>query len=138
MSNGSDVVSTNLADVISTMSLLLAVATALMGFWYADVTNAIDEVDPKLPNERKTLGKRIAPVFWAKALPLALGSLAIASVFLHRAGKVTLEALRCFGTGAEYNDLKAALIATEALMVLLAAVTCTLALKLGVKWGRLR
>ncbi|MES0175387.1 hypothetical protein [Mesorhizobium sp. M0006] len=128
----------DLSDVISTASLLLAVVTALMGFWYADVTKAIGETEPTLHNERKTVGKRIAPVFWAKALPLALGSVVIASVFLFRAGRITLEALRSIGTGAEYSDMKAAFVATEALMVLLAAVTCTLTLRLGRKCWRLR
>lgn len=128
----------DVSDVISTASLLLAVVTALMGFWYADVTNAIDETEPTLPKERERAGKRIAPVFWAKALPLALGSVVIASVFLWRAWNIALEALRSFGTGAKYDDLKAAFVATEALMLLLAIVTCRLAWKLGSKRCRLR
>jgi hypothetical protein len=128
----------DLSDVISTASLLLAVVTALMGFWYADVSKAIGETEPNLPNERKTVGKRIAPVFWGKALPLALGSVVIASLFLWRAGTIALDALGSFGTGARYSDMKAALAATEGLMLLLAAVTVTLAWKLGRKCWRLR
>lgn len=129
---------TDLSDIISTASLLLAVVTALMGFWYADVTKAIGETEPNLPNERKTVANRIAPVFWAKALPLALGSVVIASVFLYRAGRIMLEAIRSIGSKAEYNDMKAAFLATETLMVLLAVATSTLAWKLGRKCWRLR
>ncbi|QKD19520.1 hypothetical protein HGP13_33670 [Mesorhizobium sp. NZP2077] len=128
----------DISDVISTASLLLAVVTALMGFWYADVTKAISETEPTLPKERETVAKRIAPVFWAKALPLALGSVVIASVFLWRAWNIALEALRSFGTDAKYDDLKAAFLATEVLMILLAVVTCTLAWRLGRKRWRLR
>jgi hypothetical protein len=128
----------DLPNIISTASLLLAVVTALMGFWYADVVRAIDETEPKLPFEKKTLGKKIAPVFWSKALPLALGSVLIAAIFLCRAVGIVLEAMNALGTEATYNDMKAAFVATEALMLLLAIVTATLACKLGVKRWRLR
>jgi uncharacterized membrane protein (UPF0182 family) len=131
-------VTADLPNVISTASLLLAVVTALMGFWYADVSNAIRETEPTLLNEKKTVRNRITPTFWAKALPLAIGSSTVALVFLWRAGRVVVEALRSLGTGANYSDMKAAFVATEILMITLAIVTVTLASKLGRKCLRLR
>jgi hypothetical protein len=127
-----------LPDVISTASLLLAVVTALMGFWYADVSKAIREAEPNLPNEKRTLRIKIAPVFWGKALPLALGSAVVAVVFLRRAGGIVAEAISLLDTGASYSDMKAAFVATETLMITLAAVTVTLAFRLGRKCLRLR
>jgi len=128
----------NIADVIATSSLLLAVVAALMSFWYADVTRAIDEKEPDLPAERKTVGKRIAPIFWTKALPLALGATAIAVVFLPRALGIVAEAASAFGKGWRYDDMKTACVVTEGLMVLLACVTVYLAQRLGAKRRRLR
>lgn len=126
-----------LPNVISTASLLLAVVTALMGFWYADVARAIAETEPKLAGERTTLRKKIAPIFWSKALPLALGSLVIAAIFLCRAIGITRQAADARGSGASYDDMKTALVATEAMMLLLAIVTVTLACRLGAKCLRL-
>ncbi len=78
-------------------SLLLAVMTALMSFRYADVAKAIEEKEHGLPAEKRTLGKKIAPVFWSKALPLAVGATAIALVFLPRTIGILAEAMRLIG-----------------------------------------
>ena len=128
---------TDLSDVISTASLLLALVTALMSFWYSDVTQAIGKSNPNLANERKTLLNQIAPIFWSKALPLAVGSIIIAVVFLNRALQIFFEALESFNTGAKYNDLKAAFLVTEFLLLILAIVTCRLAWRLGHKCWKL-
>lgn len=128
---------TDLSDVISTASLLLALVTALMSFWYSDVTQAIGKSNPNLANERKTLLNQIAPIFWSKALPLAVGSIIIAVVFLNRALQIFFEALESFDTGSKYNDLKAAFLVTEFLLLILAIVTCRLAWRLGHKCWKL-
>lgn len=128
----------NIADVISTSSLLLAVATALMGLWYADVAKAIGEKEPDLPGEKRTLGRKIAPAFWSKALPLATGSTAIALIFLPRSIGILVEAVGLADRGGAYNDMKAACVVTEGLMLLLATVTLQLAWRLGAKRRRMR
>ncbi len=130
--------SDDIANVIATSSLLLAVVAALMSFWYADVNKAIEEKEPKLPAERTTLGKKIAPILWSKALPLAIGSTAIAIVFLSRALSIVAQAISVVGKGWRYDDMKAACVVTEALMLLLAVVTVSLACRLGAKRHRLR
>jgi len=108
-----------------------------MSFWYSDVTQAIRKSNPNLANERKTLLNQIAPIFWSKALPLAVGSIIIAVVFLNRALQIFFEALESFDTGAKYNDLKAAFLVTEFLLLILAIVTCRLAWRLGHKCWKL-
>ncbi|ASE40795.1 hypothetical protein [Brevundimonas vesicularis] len=127
----------DIPNIIATCSLLLAVITALMSFWYADVAKAIGETEPKLPGERRTLRHKIRPVFWTKALPLALGATAIAIVFFARACKIAIAALQGVGR-LEYDDMQAAFLVTEGLMVILAGVTIKLAWQLGWKIERLR
>ena len=126
------------ANVIATSSLLLAVVAALMSFWYADVNKAIEEKEPKLPAEKSALGKRIAPVLWSKALPLAVGATAIATVFLARTIGILVEATHAIGRGWRYDDMKAACVMTEVMMLLLAGVTVRLAWLLAAKRFRLR
>jgi hypothetical protein len=62
----------------------------------------------------------------------------VAVVFLRRAGGIVAEAISLLDTGASYSDMKAAFVATETLMITLAAVTVTLAFRLGRKCLRLR
>ncbi len=128
----------DIANVIATSSLLLAVIAALMSVWYADVAKAIDEKEPTLPAEKKALGKRIAPVFWTKALPLAIGATSIAIVFLPRALGIVAEAVAAWGKGGTYDDMRTACVVTQGLMILLAGVTLQLAWRLGAKRQRMR
>lgn len=130
--------SDDIANIIATASLLLAVATALMGFWYADVASAIDETEPRLPAERRTLRKALARIFWGKAFPLTLGAVAIALVFVGRAWCIVRESWALAGTDWVYDDMQAAFVVTEILMLLLAGVTVRLSWKLGSKCLRLR
>ncbi len=124
-------------NIIATSSLLLAVITALMSFWYADVAKAIGETETKLPGERRTLRDKVGPVFWTKALPLAVGATAIAIVFLARALEIVVAAL--YGVGRlEYDDMQAAFLVTEGLMLVLAGATIKLAWQLGCKTQRLK
>jgi hypothetical protein len=124
-------------NIIATCSLLLAVITALMTFWYADVAKAIGETEPKLPGERRTLHQKVRPVFWTKALPLAMGATAIAIVFFARAYDIVIAALQGVGR-LKYDDMQAAFLVTEGLMLILAGVTIKLAWQLGWKIERLR
>lgn len=128
----------NFADIISTASLLLAVVTTLLGVWFSDVSKAIDEKDPKLPADRKTLRKRLTPIFWAKSLPLAAGSTIIAGVFANRLITVVTSSLALRGQDWFYDDLKAAFVATELMLITLAGVTLYLAARLGLKCAGLR
>ena len=126
------------ADVMATASLLLAVVTALVGLWFGDVSRAIDEKEPKLPAERTTLCRKLAPTFWSKALPLAVGSTLIAGIFLRRLISVAMSSSRLQGQDWHYDDIKAAFAATEVLLVLLAITTIWLSVRLGRKCLRLR
>ena len=127
----------DIPNIIATTSLLLAVVTALMGFWYADVTRAIGEAEPRLPAERKTLCKVLVRVFWGKAFPLTLGAVAIALVFVDRALSILRASMAFAGSDWVYNDMHAAFVVTELLMILLASVTLRLSWKLGSKCLRL-
>lgn len=128
----------NIDNIIATASLLLAVVTALMSIWFADVTRAIDEKDPKLPADRKTLRKRLTPILWSKSLPLAIGSTMIAGVFANRLLEIVRSSLMLRGHNWHYDDMKAAFVATELMLFALAIVTVVLAIRLAVKCLGLR
>lgn len=125
------------ANVISTASLLLGIFTALMGLWYADVSRAIDETEPELQGERDTLRKQLRPVLWGKAVPLAVGASVIAAVFFDRARTIVCDSLALYGKAWRYDDMMAAMVVTEVLIVTLAGVTLFRAGCLGLKFLRL-
>lgn len=129
--------SDNIADVISTSSLLLAVMTALLSVWFADVDRALRVVEPELKGERGVTRLSIHPVLFAKAVPLAFGSAVIAGVFLPRAVMIVLEALTHLGHIGCYDDMKMAAVVTESLMIALAVVTTRMAMRLYRKYERL-
>lgn len=129
--------SDNIADVISTSSLLLAVVTALLGVWFADVDKALQIAEPQLRGERGVTRNNIRPVLFSKALPLALGAGVIAIVFLPRSVLIVFEAFTHLGHTACYDDMKAAAVVTECLMLALAFVTAWMAGKLYGKYNRL-
>ncbi|WP_062781589.1 hypothetical protein [Novosphingobium capsulatum] len=126
------------ANIIATASLLLAVVTVLLGLWFGDVSKAIDETEPRLRAERATLRKRLARTFWSKALPLAVGSTAIAAIFLPRLIDVATSSAGLRGQDWQYDDMKAAFAATEVLLVLLSAAAMSLSIRLGRKCLSLR
>jgi hypothetical protein len=73
-----------MSDLLSAASLLLAVVGVIYGLWYAEISSALDT---KLPSrshaeDRADVLKPIRRVFFAKAIPLSLGSGSIALVFL--------------------------------------------------------
>jgi hypothetical protein len=129
--------SDKLSDVIPTASLLLAIVTALMGFWYAELSVAIHESEPRLPAEKILLRKKVAAVLWSKAVPLLLGSVLVAAIFFPRFVGIVIEAFR-LGADGTYSDMKAALVATEVLMTVLAIASAWLAWQLCRKHKRLR
>lgn len=129
--------SDNIADVISTSSLLLAVITALLSVWFADVDKALRVAEPDLKGERGVTRLIIRPVLFAKAVPLALGSTIIAGVFFPRAVTILLETLSHLGHLGCYDDMKMAAVVTESLMIALAVVTTQMAVRLFRKYERL-
>ncbi|WP_130272804.1 hypothetical protein [Phyllobacterium myrsinacearum] len=128
----------DIADVISTSSLLLAVLTGLLGFWHPLVVAALDEDEPRLPAERRRARERVLGIFLYKALPLAIASAAIAAVFLPRAIKMVTLSVGLIGKNWRYNDLSAAFILTQVLMMVLAGATTSLAIQLYAKFNKLK
>lgn len=126
-----------IANVIATASLLLGILAALMGLWHADVSKAIEEKDPALQGERDTLRGRLTPILWGKAVPLALGAGVIASVFFPRAWTIACNSIALKDKPWRYDDLLAAMVVTEGLILLLALLTLFRAVRLGWKCFRL-
>jgi hypothetical protein len=86
---------------------------------------------PKLPAEKSALGKKIAPIFWSKALPLAIGGTTIALILLWRAIRIMMEIAGLIGSYWYLDEMKAACVMTEGLMVLLVGMTIRALLQTG-------
>ena len=71
-----------MGELLSASSLLLGVLGVLYGLWYATLTDALQTVVDKHAANRTAPRKRVTSVVFARALPLALGSIAVAAAFV--------------------------------------------------------
>ncbi len=118
-----------MSDVLSAASLLLAVLTALFGLWLPDISAAAGlKLDMKL-EDRRPNRNAIRRCLWAKAAPLALATLLIAAIFANRALGIIVETVES-GFSGSFQDLSAAFVVTELLMIALAFVSTFQALRL--------
>ena len=123
------------ADVIASASLLLALVAAMFGLWYAEINDALGvHVPTDGDTARKVSRRKVAPVLWNKAFPLAIAATAIALVFMPRACAIILASVALIGKDWRYDDLLAAFVLTEAILAALAGVTVVRALRLLKKW----
>lgn len=81
--------------------------------------------------------KALARIFWGKAFPLTLGVIANAVVFVERAWSILQGSIAFAGSDWVYDDMCAAFVVTELLLLLLAGVTLRLSWKVGWKCLRL-
>jgi uncharacterized protein YjeT (DUF2065 family) len=123
----------DIANVIATASLLLAVLAGLLGLWYPDVVKALEAEVPRLPAERRRMRKSVFGIFLYKAMPLAVASSAIATVFLPRAITVVSLSIALIGKEWRYSDLNAAFVLTQVLLLVVACSAVSLAFRLFLK-----
>jgi hypothetical protein len=118
-----------MSDVLSAASLLLAVLTALFGLWLPDISVAAGlKLDMKLEDRRPNRNV-IRRCLWGKAAPLALATLLIAAIFANRALGIIVDTIAS-GFSGSFQDLSAAFVVTELLMIALAFVSTFQALRL--------
>lgn len=122
------------ADVIASVSLLLALVAALFGIWYAEINDALEVEVPEGRTARNVARRKVSPVLGNKALPLAAAAMAISGVFLPRAVAITWTSVSLLGSDWKYDDLLAAFLLTEAILLILAIVTVSRALRLMGIW----
>lgn len=122
------------SDVIASASLLMALVAALFGLWYVEIDRALGEQAREGAVARKVVRDRVGLVLWNKALPLAGSATAVAAVFLPRALAIGTSSISLIGKEWRYDDLMAAFLLTELVLVALAILTALRAARLFNKW----
>lgn len=118
-----------MSDVLSAASLLLAVMTALFGLWLPEISAAAGfKLDMKLEDRRPNRNV-IRRCLWSKAAPLSLATLLIAAIFANRALGIIVDTVES-GFSGSFQDLSAAFVVTELLIIALAFVSMFQALRL--------
>lgn len=118
-----------MSDLLSAASLLLTVVGVIYGLWYAEISNAINEV-PKIPplsrpEDRAAPLRRLRQVLHSKAIPLAIASVCVALVFLPPSAALVLQFVHgCFRLGPsillKYDAIATSFIAVELFSLALA------------------
>jgi hypothetical protein len=126
------------SDLLSASSLLLAVVTVLLGLWYPEITKAIEiQVPPVRANAGPQLRTIRTALRW-RALPLAIGFLALWLIFLPDSLSVLDNTLDVITNGekrkvAEYSASAAAFVAVDFASLLLCILTSIQCISLAMK-----
>lgn len=89
-----------MSDILSALSLLLAVLGLLYSAWYSELSSATKENIPKFKEDRKPVLERIQSVYYSKSLPLSASALIISIIILPDFIKIIIETI---GTFQEYG-----------------------------------
>lgn len=125
-----------MTEALSAASLLLAVIALIFGAWWPQLSRAATFAFDKSKGNRKGERWPIAATLLGQALPLSLGGLAAAFVFLPRAWRLTTQAIVCgCPTPDRLDDVSAAFVVSEGLLwlIALAAVVQTVRIGLNLK-----
>ena len=124
----------NMADALSALSLMLAAISVFVSMWHP---SAVATLDMKVPDRISDAGPvRVAiDRIMTQYAMLTAASIAVALIFLPRAGEVALNALR---VGGEFDDLRCAFVAAELLVSCLAILLIATSAKLMRRRKRLR
>jgi hypothetical protein len=118
------------ANVIATASLLLAVVAALFSMWYGEISDAVSMSNATGKVAREVIRRSVWKVLAGKAIPLTIACALNALVFARRAVLAALSSLSLYGKNWRYDDLKAAFLLTEVMMIALALFSSWLVIKL--------
>jgi len=125
---------TNLDQILSAASLLLAVAGALFAIWYPEIVAVFDAPIREHTEDRNPLRRRVLAAILSRALPLSLVSLVPAGVFLPDAVRVAWSSVQlyCFRQSAEvvYDSVKTAFVCVVAIAVGIALYSIALLVRL--------
>jgi hypothetical protein len=83
-------------DLLSAASLLLAVVAVLYGLWYPEIMAALEVVVPQHIEDRVGPRRRVSRALVDRAVPLLLGSVLLAAVFLPDVVTIVLISVRNF------------------------------------------
>lgn len=122
----------NIDHAISAASLVLAVLAALYTLWLAEVGKALAVTGSPDKANRGPQKSFVVSALLTKSLPLCLTSVAAAGIMLPRSLRIIQEALSHWRAW-RFDDVKAMLVLTTALLCLLALVSMAQVFRLLVK-----
>ncbi|HAM98448.1 MAG TPA: hypothetical protein DCQ26_07530 [Marinilabiliales bacterium] len=131
-----------LPNLLSSASILLAILTALFGFFYPSVKEVL-EITPKLHSADNIKSYKSAKtIFKAKQIPLTIGSVIISLIFLpemiHQIKKST-NAIITYGLkNVEYNTMIASYITVCLFMIFLTIMIIILGFRLRKQMVKLK
>jgi len=129
---------TKMGNVLSALSLLLAVLGLLYSAWYPELKSASEIKIPNYSDDRKPILKQIRPTYYNKALPLFLSSLLISLIILPDFIRIIYNAIILFSDKGlkslqYYDSVKTLLVTIFILLIFFGYHLLKLALSINEK-----
>ncbi|MFA7290420.1 MAG: hypothetical protein WC055_16210 [Melioribacteraceae bacterium] len=125
-----------MSDILSALSLFLAVLGLLYSAWYSEINSAVNEVIPKFIQDRKPVKDRITSAYYNKSLPLSFSGILISFIILPDFLRILFEVYVEFNKNglraiSNYDSVKALFCAIFFLQVVFSIHLFLLARKLN-------
>jgi len=113
-----------MSDILSALSLLLAVLGLLYSAWYSELSSAIKENIPKFKEDRNPVLERVQSILFTKSLPLSISASIISLIILPDFIKIIIETIGTFkeygiSSVKYYDSVKSLFFATFILLIIL-------------------
>ncbi len=134
---------TNASDLLASESLLFTVLGVIFSVWYPEISKALETVVPEHLEDADAQRLTVKDAFLLKTLPLAAADIVVALLFLPDTVSIVVEAIQDLAASgihavADYDAVRAALLAVTLLAAILAAYLVYLALALNTLRRKLR
>jgi hypothetical protein len=106
-------------DALAASALVTAVLAALFTLWQADVQKALDLPKRDDRANRGPEKTKVQAALWTRAVPLFATSGATLLILANRSWKIACEAHACTPSTCVYDDVKALVVLTEVLILIL-------------------
>lgn len=105
--------------LLSSASILLAVASLFYGAWSEDIRRALERSPKKQPSDRKPDYDHVKALLLSRALPLLLLAGSMAVILGPSTCDVLASAISCVRVACQYDPLQATLFLVEACLTML-------------------
>ncbi len=112
-----------LGNVLSAASLLLAALSFIFGLWYPDIKKTLEDRIPDVPSERLPELNAAKQVFFVRALPLTLIAWLLAVVYLPPAFRILNDPIKIAKSGistSSYDPVRASLLIIDGILICMA------------------
>jgi hypothetical protein len=107
-------------ELLGAASLLVAVLVYFAGQVFPDISRTVDKPMPKFSDDRGPLKAETTAVLRWRAVPLALGSLAVAIALLPPGIEVVTSSVTAAGGDWDYDPISACFLLVELFLIILA------------------